>query len=105
MKDEEMVNKIAKAQDWWSHHNFGTRVTLMVLLLLTTVTILVPIIFNTSTVLVNGIVTEVPRNIPNYDIILSSIVQSTAWAFVVVTVGPNTIGKVAEAWVNFKGAK
>lgn len=105
MEEDKVTKTIGKVQDWWSKHNFGTRVTLMVLLILTTIVILIPMIFPTYTVMVNGEAKEVIRTVPHYDIILPAIVQATAWAFVVVTIGPNTIGKVAEAWVKFKGTK
>ena len=105
MEVNKVEETIKKAQDWWGEHNFGTRITLMTLLILTTITVLVPILTPVAVVTLNGLETVVPRTIPHYESIISLIIQATAWAFVVVTVGPNTIGKVAEAWMQFRSGK
>ena len=103
--ENKIQETIEKAQDWWSRHNFGTRITLMTLLILTTITIIVPFVLPTTTHVIDNKTLEVARVIPHYNLILSAIVEATLWAFIIVTIGPNTIGKVAEAWVKYKGAK
>ena len=103
--EKTIEETIHKAQDWWATHNFGTRITLMTFLLLTFLIVLIPFMFPTMYTDVKGVNTEVARVIPHYALILTASIEATLWAFIIVTVGPNTIGKIAEAWVKYKGAK
>jgi len=105
MDEDKVLETVEKAQDWWSEHNFGTRITLVVFLIITFMVVVIPFISPTSTTVIDGKTVVVARDIPHYALILEASFEATLWAFIIVTVGPNTIGKIADAWVKYKGLK
>jgi len=105
MEDKKIEEGIKKYNDWWSEHNFGTRVSLITSLILLTIVVMYPFFAPTKEIVLEGIPHLVTKDISHYEGILSVTSENMLWQFMVVTLGANTIVKVAEVWAKFKGSK
>lgn len=103
MSEDKMKDGIKKYNDWWATHNFGTRVSLITFILMFIVVIAYPFLAPAKEVIVDGVTTLVTKDIKHYDLILKTVTDTAFWGFAVVTVGANTLVKLADAWVKVKG--
>jgi len=101
-KVEEVTTKV---EDFWGKHNLGTRVGLITFIILLAIVILYPIFAPAKEIVVQGTTHLVSKEIPHYDKIVAIVSDLAFWAFAVVTVGANTLVKLADAWVKVKQVK
>jgi len=105
MTEEKIEKGIKEYNDWWAKHNFGTRVSLFTFILLLIIVVLYPFLAPAKEVIVDGVTTLVTKDIKHYDLILSTVTNTAFWGFAVVTVGANTLVKLADAWAKVKSVK
>jgi len=103
MDEKQIEEKIHQATDWWAEHNLGTRVSLITFTLLLIVVILYPMLAPAKEIVVKGVPHLVVKDIPHYDKIVGIVSDLAFWSFAVVTVGANTLLKLADAWIKVKG--
>jgi len=103
MNEDKTIDGIEKYNDWWATHNFGTRISLITFILMFIIVIAYPFLVPAKEVIVEGVATLVTKNIEHYDLILKTVTDTAFWGFAVVTVGANSLVKLADAWVKVKG--
>ena len=105
MSEEKVEEGIKKFDDWWAEHNFSTRFSIIVFILMFIIVALYPFLAPAKEVMVDGVKTLVSRDIKHYDLILKTVTDTAFWAFAAVTIGPNTLVKLADAWAKVKSVK
>lgn len=105
MEDDKIKDGIKKYNDWWAKYNFGTRISLMTSLILLVIVVIYPLLAPATEIVVKGVPHLVTKEIAHYDKIILAVSDNMLWQFMVVTLGANTIVKVAEVYTKYKASK
>lgn len=90
MEKNDVVEEVfIKNKDWWNKHNFGTRFSLMIFLF----TFVAVVIYSVTN----------PEKASKIENVVSISGDLALYAFIIVSVGANTLVKLGELYVKAKG--